>query len=197
MFGVGPQLFLRPMGLKVFLCPLCPGGFVAPWGHAILQHLVHQVNVWQRRIGVSTGELDAADVGAALAQHMQGFGPRPRGSLLEEAEQVNQVGGRAIDRATMLAIAKVERAEQGLPLGPQLFYLVGCYLVCRKDVVQAGDGIGLWLVKDRPEVGEQHPGHVGAPHSVVIHDPGAMFTAQRLGVGLYKRLAPEPDDVEP
>jgi hypothetical protein len=82
-----------------------------------LEHLVHQVHVGQRRVGVLACQLDLAEVGTPREQDvLGGLGPLCI-ALLEEVQDVRQVGGGADHRGAVPALAEVGGSEQGLPVG--------------------------------------------------------------------------------
>ena len=78
----------------------------------VLQDLVDEVDVGQRRVGVGAAQLDVADV-AAPARYEEGLAEF---LVVDEGQDVDEVGGRAQHRLAVLAAAIIDVAEQRPPV---------------------------------------------------------------------------------
>ena len=89
-----------------------------PVGHEVLERLVDDVDVGQRGVGVGAGQRQVLQVGPAAEQDVLRVAEPGRGrGLVDVVQQVDQVGGRAEDRAAVRAAAVVEGPEQVLERG--------------------------------------------------------------------------------
>jgi hypothetical protein len=78
--------------------------------HTRLQDFVDEVHVGQHGVGVYTGKLDGLEVGTPRIEDVEGGLPVQL-MAVEPGQQIHEVRRRAVDRATMLAPAIVDRAE--------------------------------------------------------------------------------------
>ena len=91
-------------------------------GGDVLEDLVHQVEVGQRGLGVLAAQLDLAEVGSALEQHLPhalaDVDPGALGApIAQEAHRVDEVRRRAVNGAALGALAVVQRPEERLQVG--------------------------------------------------------------------------------
>ncbi|VAZ65875.1 hypothetical protein LAUMK7_01989 [Mycobacterium kansasii] len=105
MLGDRAQLLGRAGGLAVRVRS----------GHGGFQDFADQVDVGHRGLGVGAVELCRHQVRTAIGEDFAHGAPRDlRGMRVEEAQQVGEVGGRAVHRGAVRTIAHVERAEKQL-----------------------------------------------------------------------------------
>ncbi len=127
MFGHRPQLRRRQRRLVAEIA--------GRWRDGIFQDLVDQIDVGQGRVCVLAVKFDVGDVRAAVKEDILNRCVSGDGILLlQKTQQIGQVGGRAVHRTTVLALAVVQRPKEDFKIGYVLLEFLD--LFCAVDKVR-------------------------------------------------------------